>query len=40
MVDILRTIVQHDYEFVMVVDLSTGRSHPMQVGLDDPTAIP
>ena len=24
----------------VIVDLSTGRSHPMQVGLDDPTAIP
>jgi 2,4-dienoyl-CoA reductase-like NADH-dependent reductase (Old Yellow Enzyme family)/thioredoxin reductase len=23
-----------------IVDLTTGRSHPMQVGLDDPTAIP
>ena len=24
----------------VIVDLSTGRSHPMQVGLDDPTAVP
>ena len=24
----------------VIVDLSTGRSHPQQVGLDDPTAIP
>lgn len=39
MVDILRTIVQHDYEFVMVVDLSTGR-YVKYVGSDAYAHIP